>query len=136
MKSEIASRTDVRLNKQLKQFADYNIDKKYADMYKYFSRTAKSPYTEKNKLEIFTSAKDKYDSVLKDIENAKHSEIIAGQERKIVIVHILRKIKDAGRQKNDGRRIVHNHRYFPLIHMSRNNIRTLRITHLWKGIQV
>ncbi len=73
MKSEIASRTDVRLNKQLKQFADYNIDKKYADMYKYFSRTAKSPYTEKNKLEIFTSAKDKYDSVLKDIENAKHN---------------------------------------------------------------
>ena len=70
-KFELASKSDVRLNKQLRKVDKFSGDKKYADMYLYFSTIAKSPYTEHNSVEIFTDAKDKYASVLKDIENAK-----------------------------------------------------------------
>lgn len=70
-KFELASKSDVRLNKQLRKVDKFSGDKKYADMYRYFSTIAKSPYTEHNSVEIFTDAKDKYASVLKDIENAK-----------------------------------------------------------------
>ena len=70
-KSELVSKADVKLNKQLRNVNKYSLEKKYADMYRYFSTVAKSPYTEKNSIKIFTDAKDKYACVLEDIKKAQ-----------------------------------------------------------------
>lgn len=66
-----ASKTDVKLNKQLKIIEKQYNDVKYADMVAYFASIAKSPFTENNEVTIFTKAEDKYTSVLEDIKNAK-----------------------------------------------------------------
>ncbi len=46
---------------------------KYNHMIKYFRNTAHSVLTEKNSTKIYTSAREKYDDLLKDIENAKET---------------------------------------------------------------
>ena len=70
-KFEIASKNDVRLNKQIRFFSKHNLNKRFGDMIKYLSVCAKSPYTENNDLQIFTDAREKYEYLLEDIKNAK-----------------------------------------------------------------
>lgn len=70
-KLEMAAKTDIKLRKQLSDQQIISSDDKYKTMIKYLSASAKSPYTDDNDIEIFTDAKEKYKSVLKDIENAK-----------------------------------------------------------------
>lgn len=70
-KFEQAAKIDVRLNKQLNLEDSSVYDEKYADMMNYFKVYGKSAVCDNNELEIFTKAEDKYNSVLRDIENAK-----------------------------------------------------------------
>ena len=70
-KSEMAAKSDVKLNKQLNHPDRSKSDFKYNDMINYFRLAAKSPYTEKNEIKVFTDAAEKYVSVLNDIENAR-----------------------------------------------------------------
>ena len=67
----MAAKSDVKLNKQLNHPNMQKTDSKYSDMINYFRLAAKSPYTEKNEIKVYTDAKEKYISVLNDIENAK-----------------------------------------------------------------
>ena len=70
-KFDQASKTDVRLNKQL-NFEDKSAyNEKYADMINYMKVHGRSAIYDNNELQIFTKAEDKYNSVLKDIENAR-----------------------------------------------------------------
>ncbi len=46
---------------------------KYKTMITYFKRISKSVFTEKNSVKVYTEAKEKYDDLLKDIENAKET---------------------------------------------------------------
>ncbi len=70
-KFDMAAKSDVKLNKQLNHPNMQKTDSKYSDMINYFRLAAKSPYTEKNEIKVYTDAKEKYISVLNDIENAK-----------------------------------------------------------------
>lgn len=49
------------------------IPEKYAHMVNYFKNTSHSVLTDKNSIEIFTDARDKYEALLKDIEGAKET---------------------------------------------------------------
>ena len=52
---------------------EHTTDEKYTDIMRYLLNSNNSIYTEDNSVEIFTSAKDKFDRLIYDIEHAKYT---------------------------------------------------------------
>lgn len=70
--------TDTEYAKKLHKVKSfYEIDQTedifFPDMVKYFSHATNSAYTSDNKVQIFTDAKEKFDALLADIEQAKET---------------------------------------------------------------
>ena len=76
---------------------------KYSHMIKYFKNTAHSVYTDKNEVKVYTEAEDKYNDLLKDIENARETVnllyfIIHNDEIGTKLLNLLEKKADQGVQ--------------------------------------
>lgn len=72
---------------------DQTPDIRFPDMVKYFSKATNSTYTSDNAVRIFTDAREKYDALLEDIQNAKET---------IHLLYFIIRDDEIGRQITDA----------------------------------
>lgn len=92
------SRESLKFSTSLKNAPE---PEKYSNMISYFKNTSHSILTDKNTVKVYTCAEEKYDDLLKDIENAKETInllyfIIHNDEIGTKLLRLLEKKADEG----------------------------------------